>query len=595
MFVHRIPNRNSSPTYLLRETFRRDGKVKTRTLANITHLGETECERIKAVLSKRKSNDNDNDNDNEAQDGKLSIDPASDLTVERALPFGHWAAVVAMIRKIGLDKAIGHPSDRNHRICLALIASRVVDPQSKLATSKAWREEANGLLILLNLQDVTTDEIYAAMDWLVERQPKIEKKLAKQRLDSGDIALYDVSSTYFEGSACPLATHGYSRDHRDDRPQLVFGLLMNAKGQPVSITPFEGNMSDPGALTHTLAKTRDAFGLKNLTVVGDRGMVTRKRIEEDVTPHGFDYVSALRSDEVRILIDNNCIQMSLFDEQNLCEIEHPNRDERLVVCRNPMLAESRGQKREALLQSTEKELEKIKQAVDREKNPLRGEAKIGLRVGNVINKKKVSKHFSFTITDSSFDYSRDEASISRESRLDGLYVIRSSLADKTAFPPQRLVDFYKQLKWVERAFRTMKGPDIEVRPIYHYNENRVRSHLLICMLAYDVVWHINQAWRPVTYHNEADPEPPTAGRADPVSPAKPNEPARQKAATHETASGHPVRGVREHLASLATITFSEICVAGHRCPKLNEPTDAQKELLALLGVRLAPPHPTKAR
>jgi len=471
---------------------------------------------------------------------------------------------------------------------LALVVARVLSPRSKLSTTTALKAETakHTLAQELELGEVDVHELYAAMDWLVERQTRIENKLAKKHLRDGHLVLFDVSSSYYTGRKSSLIKHGYSRDHRSDRPQIVYGLLCDCEGRPIAIEVFPGNTADPPTFTQIVARARKRFGINRIVFVGDRGMITSARINEDLRGvEGLDWISALRTEGIRKLRQAGTIQMSLFDKQDLAEVtsEHfPG--ERLVICRNPALAEQRARKRQELLQATEANLEPIRLATQRARNPLRGEKEIGLRVGKVIGKHKMAKHFDLTITENSFTYTRDEGHIREEAALDGLYVVRSSVAQKQ-MDSEQVVETYKSLAKVERAFRCMKTVDLSLRPIYHRNEDRIRSHVFICMLAYYVEWHMREKLRPVLFADE-DQASASAARKSIVAQAQRSESAKRKDAARRTEDNYPVQSFHDVLADLGTLCRNRIRIPefDSEFDKQTLATPYQQHVLDLLGV-----------
>jgi len=471
---------------------------------------------------------------------------------------------------------------------MALIAARVLSPRSKLSTNTALNAETakHTLAEELELGEVDVHQLYAAMDWLVERQTRIENKLAKKHLKDGHLVLFDVSSSYYTGRKSPLIKHGYSRDHRPDRPQIVYGLLCDSDGRPLAIEVFPGNTADPPTFTQIVARARKRFGINRIVFVGDRGMITSARINEDLRGvEGLDWISALRTEGIRKLREAGAIQMSLFDNQDLAEVtsEHfPG--ERLVVCRNPALAEQRVRKRETLLKATEEHLEPIRLATLRTRTPLRGEQAIGLRVGKVIGKHKMAKHFDLTITENSFTYTRNEARIREEAALDGLYVVRSSV-DKKQMNSEQVVETYKSLAKVERAFRCMKTVDLSLRPIYHRNEDRIRSHVFICMLAYYVEWHMREQLRPLLFADD-DQESAAAARESIVAPAQRSKSAKRKDSRRRTDDDYPVQSFHDILADLGTLCRNRIRIPefDSEFDKLTLATPYQQHVLDLLQV-----------
>jgi hypothetical protein len=468
MFIARIPNRTSPPAILLRESYRDGAKVKSRTLANLSHWPETKINALRRVLK-----------------GEDLVSPADRLQIERSLPHGHVAAVLGMARKLGLDRLLPAKPKRLANLALALVVARVIEPAAKLATARQLNAAtaAHSLGALLDLGEVDEDDVYAALDLLGAAQEKIEAALAKRHLEDGSLVLYDLTSSYLEGRHCELARHGYSRDGKSDKLQIVFGLLCAADGCPLAVEVFEGNTGDPSTLTAQVAKLKQRFKLSRVVLVGDRGMITSARIEADLTPAGLDWVTALRAPAIRKLAENGGpLQLSLFDSRDMAEITSPDfPGERLIVCRNPALAAERARKRQDLLAATEKDLARIKAAVERERKPLRGEYAIGLKVGAVLGKRKMAKHFCLTITDTSFVFVRNAATIGEEAALDGFYVLRTSVPVES-LDAAATVRAYKSLAQVERAFRTIKTVELEVRPIHHRLADRVRAHVFLCML-----------------------------------------------------------------------------------------------------------------
>lgn len=557
---------------LLRCSFRKDGKVKHETLGNLTQLPPDVIEFMKRRLS-----------------GELDENaPHSSFEIVRSLPHGNVMAVLQTAKQLGLENLLASRPCRERDLIMALVVARVLSPRSKLSTNTALKAETakHTLAEELALGEVDVHQLYAAMDWLVERQTRIENKLAKKHLQDGHLVLFDVSSSYYTGRKSPLIKHGYSRDHRPDRPQIVYGLLCDSEGRPIAIEVFSGNTADPPTFTQIVARARQRFGINRIVFVGDRGMITSARINEDLRGvEGLDWISALRSEGIRKLREAGAIQMSLFDKQDLAEVtsEHfPG--ERLVVCRNPALAEQRARKRNELLQATEDQLEPIRLATRRKRNPLRGEKEIGLRVGKVIGKHKMAKHFDLTIKANSFAYTRREAAIREEAALDGLYVVRSSVAKKQ-MNSEQVVETYKSLAKVERAFRCLKTVDLSLRPIYHRNDDRIRSHVFICMLAYYVEWHMRDKLRPVLFADD-DQEAAAAARASIVAPAQRSESAKRKDANRRTDDDYPVQSFHDILADLGTLCRNRIRIAefDSEFDKLTLATPYQEHVLELLGV-----------
>jgi transposase len=570
--VKKTVNGKVYTSVLLRCSFRKDGKVKHETLGNLTQLPPDVIEFMKRRLS-----------------GELDENaPHSSFEIVRSLPHGNVMAVLQTAKQLGLENLLASRPCRERDLIMALVVARVLSPRSKLSTNMALKAETakHTLAEELALGEVDVHQLYAAMDWLVERQTRIENKLAKKHLRDGHLVLFDVSSSYYTGRKSPLIKHGYSRDHRPDRPQIVYGLLCDSEGRPIAIEVFSGNTADPPTFTQIVARARQRFGIKRIVFVGDRGMITSARINEDLRGvEGLDWISALRSEGIRQLREAGAIQMSLFDKQDLAEVtsEHfPG--ERLVVCRNPALAEQRVRKRNELLKATEDQLEPIRLATRRKRNPLRGEKEIGLRVGKVIGKHKMAKHFDLTITANSFAYQRREAAIREEAALDGLYVVRSSV-DKKQMNSEQVVETYKSLAKVERAFRCLKTVDLSLRPIYHRNDDRIRSHVFICMLAYYVEWHMREKLSPVLFADD-DQEAAAAARASIVAAAQRSESAKRKDAHRRTDDDYPVQSFHDILADLGTLCRNRIRIAefDSEFDKLTLATPYQQHVFELLGV-----------
>ena len=574
MYVATVPNRKSPPAILLRESYREGSKVKTRTLANLSHWPAPQIEALRAVLR-----------------GATSVGVLEDaFDVSRSLPHGHVAAVVGTMRKLGLGRLINAKSTREQQLCLAMIAARILRPGSKLALARQIDPQlsSSSLGQSLGLEEaVDEDELYEAMDWLLERQSRIETTLARRRLCEGCLVLYDLTSSYFEGRHCPLARIGYSRDGKKNRPQIVFGLLTDAEGCPVAVEVFEGNTGDPTTVASQVEKLRGRFGLARVVLVGDRGMITSARIEEDLKPQpGLGWITSLRGPAIRKLVEGGFVQMSLFDQRDLAEITSPEfPGERLIVCRNPLLCEERKRKREELLAATDKALEKVAQATHRSTNPLRGKDRIGLRVGAVLGRFKMSKHFRLTIKEHSFRYERDLERIEQEAALDGLYVIRTSVP-KTELSAEEAVRSYKRLSRVERAFRCLKTMDLKVRPIHHRLARRVRAHVLICMLAYYVEFHMRRALAPLLFEDH-DKSMAERLRHSVVAPAQRSPKALRKTRTKRTDGGSPVHSFHTLLEDLASVAKNRIKPKELELDpfvKITNPTPLQHEAFDLLGV-----------
>ncbi len=572
MYVTRVPNRSSPPAVLLRESYRDGGKVKTRTLANLTDWPDAKVDALRRVLK-----------------GETAIVSQEELLIERSLPHGHVAAVLGMARKLGLHKLFRGFPPRLAKLALAMIVARVVEPAAKLATARQLSEAtaAHSLGAVLELGAVDEDELYAALDLLGEAQPKIEKTLAKRHLRDGCLVLYDLTSSYLEGRHCELARFGYSRDGKKDKLQIVSGLLCAADGCPVAVEVFEGNTGDPSTLAAQVTKLKERFGLSRVVLVGDRGMITEARIAEDLAPAGLDWLTALRAPAIQALAaDNGPLQLSLFDERDMAEITSPDYPgERLIVCRNNALAAERARKREVLLAATEADLARIATSVKRQRAPLQGADKIGLKAGAVLGKRKMAKHFELTITGTSFSFTRNEASIQKEAALDGFYVLRTSVPAE-ALDAAAVVSTYKSLAQVERAFRSMKTVVLDVRPIHHRLAGRVRAHVFLCMLAYYVVWHMRERLAPLLF-DDHDKENARKGRASPVAPAKVSAAAKAKAASRKTADGLPVHSFRTLLQDLATLTRNTVRMGdAPQAIMLASPPPIQQEVFAKLEVPL---------
>ena len=531
MHIDTIPNRNSRPAYLLRESVREGKRVKKRTLANLSSLPLDQIEAIRRILKGEK------------------LGPVVDgLEVIRPQHHGHVEAVRTAMQRLGFDKLIDARSSRERDLVVAMVAGRIIAPEaSKLGMTRAWADTTLG--DDLGVADAHEDSLYAAMDWLIERQEAIEKRLAKRHLQDGGLVLFDLTSSYFEGVTCPLAKLGYSRDGKPGTLQVNYGLLTDARGCPVSVSVFEGNTADPKTLLPQVEKVRKNFRLDKLVMVGDRGMISNIQIEAIAKLDGVDWITALKSGAIAKLAEAGHLQLDLFDERNLISLTHDDYPgERLIACRNPALARLRTEKRKDLIAATARELEKVEGMVTAGR--LQGADKIGVRVGKVIGKYKVAKHFDLDIEDASFAFEVNAARVAAEAALDGLYVIRTSVASADMTAEQAVLD-YKRLAEVERAFRTLKGVDLQVRPIRHRLEDRVKAHIFLSMLAYYVQWHMIQAWQPLTFADEAGDE--AARLRDPVAPAKRSKAALDKVNTRALADGTPAMSFTRLLAHLATI------------------------------------------
>ena len=546
MFIDVVPNGRSAPAVLLRESHREGNRVHKRTIANLGKLPPALVDSLRVLL----------------RGGTVVGRPGEAVEILRSLPHGHVAAVLGMMRKLDLPRLFGRTATRERDLVLALVVSRVIAPGSKLSTLRALAPEtaSSSLGRTVNLDAIEEREVYAALDWLGVQQARIECRLARRHLHDGTLVLYDVSSSYLEGRHCELAQHGYSRDHRPDRPQIVYGLLCDRDGRPIAVEVFGGNTGDPSTLGAQIDKLKQRFGLRHVVLVGDRGMLTSARIREDLKPAGLDWISCLRSRQIQELAAAGPLQMSLFDDRDLAEITAPDYPgERLVVCRNPDLARERARKREALLVATERDLTRIVAATRKLTRPLRGKAEIGLAVGAVVGVHKMAKHFELTITDNSFSFCRQYDAIEREARLDGIYVIRTSLTAEMMSAAEA-VRAYKDLARVERAFRSLKSIDLQIRPVHHWIEPGVRAHVFLCMLAYYVEWHLRDAWAPILFH-EHDRTAAEAERASPVAAAAPSPAALRKRGRRSTDDGIPLSSFRDLMAHLATQTMNVVAVA----------------------------------
>ena len=580
MYIETVPNRNSPPAILLRESCREGGKVRKRTLCNLSHWSTAHIEGLRGVLR-----------------GGIVIPAERDaFTVTRSLPHGHVAAALGTARRIGLDRILGPREhgpakaggDRYRDLVMALIVGRILDPMSKLAASRALSPAtaSSSLGEVLGLGEVDDDELYAALDWLLTRQPAIEATLAKRHLTNGTLVLYDVSSSCMEGHCCPLAKRGYSRDGRKGTLQIVYGLLCAPDGCPVAIEVFDGNTGDPMTLAAQIGKLKQRFHLDHVVLVGDRGMITQARITEDIKAAGLDWITSLRAPMIKALVSSGALQLSLFDQRDMASITSPDfPGERLVVCRNPDLADQRTRKREDLLVATERELARIKTAVVRKRDPLRGTAAIALAVGAVLNKHKMRKHFDLDITDAAFSFTRKTAEIAAEAAIDGIYVVRTSALAET-LDDADTVSGYKSLSLVERAFRCIKTVDLHVRPVYHRLADRVRAHVFLCMLAYYLEWHMRQRLAPMLF-DDTDKQAAEAQRASVVAQAQRSSAAVKKQTTGLTEHGLPVHSFQTLMADLATVVRNTIITAitpDYPLTVITRPTPIQQKAFDLLGI-----------
>ena len=560
--VRRVHGEREYVSVLLRQSYREGSSVKHRTLASLTALPETVIDAIERSLR-----------------GERLVPAEAALRIRRSLPHGHVAAVLGMLRSLGLPALLDRRPSRMRDLAIALVAARLIAPASKLATAALLGQSTLGAC--LGVEGADENELYGAMDWLLARQARVERSLAGRHLARGSLVLYDLTSVYVEGSHCPLARHGHSRDHRPDRPQVEFGLLTDSRGCPVAVEAFPGNTADPATVEAQIEKLRDRFGLTDIVLVGDRGMLTSARIERLREIGGIGWVSCLRAPAIRGLVEAGDLQLGLFDERDLAEITSPEfPGERLVVCRNPALAAERARKREALLVATEKALGTVAGMVGR--GTLRTAAAIGLRAGRVVNEKKMAKHFELEVADGRFAFRRRTDAIAAEAALDGLYVVRTSV------PAERLgtsavVETYKRLSAVERDFRALKGDDLAVRPIFHWREDRVRAHLFVCFLGAYVRWHLEAAWAPLLYRDEAP-----RVRTDPVAPPERSVEALAKERNHRTPDGLRAGSFATLLAELATLTRNRVVPVGAderaAFDLPSEPTPLQARAFELIGV-----------
>jgi len=575
MYIEAVPNRISPPAVLLRESYRAGGKMKKRTLLNLSGWSPVLVEGLRALLK-----------------GGTVLPPGQDaITIKRSLPHGHVAAVLGTVRRIGLDRVLGPAGNRCRDLVVAMIVARLIAPVSKLATAKALDPATAGssLGTVLGLAEVDEDELYTALDWLLERQPQVETALARRHLENGTLVLYDVSSSYLEGRCCPLAQRGYCRDRKRGKLQIVYGLLCAPNGCPVAIEVFEGSTGDPMTLAAQIDKVKRRFGLSHVVLVGDRGMITQARIEDDIKPANLDWITALRAPAIHALLDAGAFQLSLFDERDLASItsdDYPG--ERLIVCRNPDLAVARRRKREDLLAATERDLSAIQRAVRRARDPLRGAAEIGLRAGAVVGKYKMAKHFALSIANTDFSFARKQNAIDAEMRLDGIYVIRTSLAARV-LDDTASVRAYKSLAQVERAIRSIKTVDLQIRPIFHWAAPRVRAHVCLCMLAYYVEWHMRQRLAPMLYDDD-DKQAAEALRTSIVAKAQRSPSAVAKQTFGTTPDGLPVHSLHSLFADLATLAQNTVITAlDASCEFIlhTRPTAIQQKAFDLLGINPA--------
>jgi transposase len=571
MYVAKVPNRGSPPAILLRESYRENGKVRNRTLANLSRWPEEKVEALSAVLK--------------GLPPKASLEDSFEVT--RSLPHGHVAAVLGTLRSLGLDALIDPLASRVRDLVCAMVVAQVIDPSSKLACARGLRRKtaSSSLGEVLGLTGADEDDLYEAMDWLGHRQAPIEDALAALHLEERTLVLYDVSSAAFEGRKCPLGAIGHAKDGVRGRLQIVYGLLTTKEGVPIAIEVFKGNTGDPATVGSQVQKLKERFAISHVCLVGDRGMLTKARLDNDVVPAELDFITALRAPQIKALVEAGAIQLSLFDTQDLFEITHPEYPrERLVACKNPLLALERTRKRLSLLSSTEAELQKIGAAVTRERRPLRGKDKIALRVGKVINHYKMAKHFLIEIEDDAFSFHRDEEKIAAEAALDGIYVLRTSL-DEEAFGDDEVVSSYKSLAYVERVFRGF-NTDLDIRPIRHRSEERVRAHVFLRMLSYYVTWHMEARLAPMLFKDD-DHQGAEAQRTSPVAPALRSESVMRKIHTKRTEHNEPVHSFATLLKDLATIAANKVQPLNTDLPVftvITTPTPIQHRAFELLDV-----------
>ncbi len=573
MYLDIVPNRSSPPALLLREGKRVDGKVVKTTVLNITPLGIELAQQLAKLL----------------KGGQVIMpgdpgfaDPAEDFKLLRSLPHGAAMAVLAMIDKLGFDKLLAAADSRQRQLIKAMVAQRILNPASKLAGSRGLSPETadSSLGIELELGKVTEDDLYDAMDALLPLQPKIEKALAKRHLQDGVLVMYDLTSVWMTGDKCPLAKRGHSRDGKPGSLQIEFGLLCDKDGRPVAVEVFEGNSSDPSTVATQIDKLKKRFGLAKVVLVGDRGMLTEARIREDLKPEKLDWISCLRAPAIKKLAEDKSLPMELFDERDLVAISSPDfPGERLVACRNPFLAARRAKVRDELLASTETKLKKAQEATRRPRRPLAGIEAITRRTTRILDAGKMGKHFKLEIKADGFTYERDADSIREEAALDGVYIIRSSVDEKTMSDAE-LVGSYKNLSRVERAFRSLKTVDLKVRPIHHRLENRVRAHILLCMLAYYVEWHMRDLLADMLFDDPVD----VPMRDNPVAPAEVSDAAKRKTSTLKSDDGLPLHSFQTLLKDLATLNRQEVCFRGKPFVKTSRPTQLQEKAFRLLGI-----------
>jgi transposase len=567
MYIETVPNRNSPPAILLREAWREGTRIRKRTVANLSHWPTEQVEALRRLLKGER------------------LAPVEDVfTIQRSLPHGHVEAVLETIGTLGLAKVIASRRCRERDLVVAMIVEQLIHPCSKLATTRLWHTTT--LAGELSVADADEDELYDALDWLLARQVRIEKKLARRHLADGSLVLYDVSSSYYEGRTCPLVQFGHSRDGKKGKPIVVYGVMTDSAGRPVAVDVYPGNTGDPTTVPDQVEKLRNRFGLSRVVLVGDRGMLTQTQLEHLRAYPGVGWISTLRSQAIRRLVESEHLQMSLFDEQNLAEITSPDYPgERLIACMNPLLAEERRRKRQELLALTEKELARVAKGVARRTRKPMSKDEIGLKVGTVINRYKMAKHFKLQMKDTFFSWSRNEESIRQEAALDGIYVIRTS-EPKASLSAADAVRTYKSLSQVERLFRTLKGIDLRVRPIRHRSEAHVRAHIFLCMLAYYVEWHMRQALASLLFDDENLDE--ERKKRDPVAQARPSRSARRKKLERVTTDGLPVHSFETLLGELATRCRNQCKIksdpSGASFMQLTQRTPLQDRVMKLLNL-----------
>ena len=571
MYIDVVPSRGSKPAVLLREGWREGKKVRKRTVANLSHWPMEQVEALRAVLK------------GATHVGELK----ASFEITRTLAHGHVAAVLGTLRRLKLDTMLGAPGPERDCV-VAMIVARIIAPGSKLATSRALAKETktSTLADVLGVEDMDEDALYQAMDWLLARQRKVEAALAKRHLCEGTLVLYDLTSTYFEGRHCSLAKLGHSRDGKKGTLQIVFGLLCDSRGRPIAVEVYEGNTADPATVSQQVTKVRERFGIERVVFVGDRGMLTEARIRDDLRPNDLEWISSLRAPAIRKLVDSGSLQPSLFDEVDLAEITDPAfPDERLVVCKNPLLAAERDRKRNELLEMTERELERIVQATLRKRMRLKGKDKIAMRVERALGRFKMRKHFTIEIDEDRFCFARNDDNIAAEAALDGIYIVRTNVP-REQLDAEQTVQAYKSLSLVERAFRCLKTVDLKVRPIYHRSADRVRAHILLCVLAYYVEWHMREALAPILFDDD-DPQGAAAARKSIVAPAERSNRAKRKAVTKRTDNRLPVHSfttLLDDLAALATNTVQPNLPGAEPFEQLTRPTPLQQRAFELLAV-----------